>query len=87
MLVVVPPPAESALPREQIEEVIAGALAQAEAEGVRGSAVTPYLLTKISELSGGESLRANLALLRNNAKVAAEIAVALPQEQTDWRYI
>jgi len=87
VLVVVPPPAESALPREQIEEVIAGALAQAEAEGVRGSAVTPYLLTKISELSGGESLRANLALLRNNAKVAAEIAVALPQEQTDWRYI
>ena len=77
----------TALPREQIEEVIAGALAQAEAEGVRGSAVTPYLLTKISELSGGESLRANLALLRNNAKVAAEIAVALPQEQTDWRYI
>ena len=87
MLVVVPPPAESALPRERIEAVIAEALQQAENEGLRGSAVTPYLLAKISELSDGESLRANLALLRNNAKVAAQIAVALPQEQADWRYI
>jgi pseudouridine-5'-phosphate glycosidase len=87
VLVVVPPPAESALPRERIEAVIAEALQQAENEGLRGSAVTPYLLAKISELSDGESLRANLALLRNNAKVAAQIAVALPQEQADWRYI
>ena len=87
VLVVVPPPAESALPREQIEAVIAEALLQAEAEGVRGSAVTPYLLTKVSQLSGGESLRTNLALLTNNARIAAQIAVVLPQEHTDWRYI
>ena len=87
VLVVVPPPAESALPREQIEAVITEALQQAEAEGVRGSAVTPYLLSKISELSGGESLRTNLALLTNNARIAAQIAVALPQDKTEWRYI
>lgn len=87
VLVVVPPPAESALPREHMEALITTALQQAEAEGVRGSAVTPYLLSKITELSGGESLRTNLALLSNNARIAAQIAVVLPEEKTDWRYI
>jgi len=70
-----------------MEALITTALQQAEAEGVRGSAVTPYLLSKINELSGGESLRTNLALLSNNARIAAQIAVVLPEEKTDWRYI
>jgi pseudouridine-5'-phosphate glycosidase len=74
VLVVVPPPADSALPREQVEESIAQALSEAESAGVHGPAVTPYLLKRVTELSGGASLRANLALLRNNARVAAQIA-------------
>ncbi len=87
VLVVVPPPAENALPREKMDAIITEALRQAEAEAVHGSAVTPYLLAKVSELSDGESMRANLALLTNNARVAAQIAVVLPQEKTDWSYI
>jgi pseudouridine-5'-phosphate glycosidase len=46
---------------------------------VRGKAVTPFLLTRVAELTHGESKTANLALLENNARVAAEIAVALSQ--------
>ncbi|MCX6027934.1 MAG: pseudouridine-5'-phosphate glycosidase [Chloroflexi bacterium] len=77
MLVTVPVPAEFELPTDQMEASISQALAEAEAQGVKGKALTPFLLTKISELTGEASLRANLALLENNAGVAAEIAVAL----------
>jgi len=87
ILVVVPPPAESAMPRERMEALVAQALQQAEAEGVRGSALTPYLLAKMNDLSGGESLKANLALLRNNAAVAAQIAAQIPEGLQEWRYI
>jgi pseudouridine-5'-phosphate glycosidase len=87
VLVVVPPPAESALPHERMEALVAQALQQAEAEGVRGSALTPYLLAKLNALSGGESLKANLALLRNNAAVAAQIAAQIPEGIQEWRYI
>jgi pseudouridine-5'-phosphate glycosidase len=54
--------------------VLRTALQQAEAQGVRGKDVTPFLLARLAELTGGETLRANLALLRNNARVAAELA-------------
>jgi len=57
--------------------VISTALREAEAQGIRGKAVTPFLLARVSELTHGESKAANLALLENNAKVAAEIAAAL----------
>jgi pseudouridine-5'-phosphate glycosidase len=50
---------------------------EAESAGVRGSAVTPFLLERIVELTGGASLRANMALLRQNARVAGHLAVAL----------
>nr|MBC8449411.1 pseudouridine-5'-phosphate glycosidase [Chloroflexota bacterium] len=51
----------------------------AEARGLRGKALTPFLLAEVSQRTGGASLRANLALLENNARVAAQIAVALAE--------
>jgi pseudouridine-5'-phosphate glycosidase len=77
MLVTVPIPAEFEPPADQMEAAIAQALAEAEAQGVKGKAMTPFLLARVSALTGEASLRANLALLENNARVAAEIAVAL----------
>jgi len=59
------------------EAAIAQALAEAGEQGVRGQALTPFLLARISELTGEASLRANLALLENNARIGARIAVAL----------
>lgn len=73
-LIVNPIPAEAAIPNNEIDKVIARALAEAEAQGVKGKAVTPFLLARVAELTGGASLKANLALLENNAKAAAEIA-------------
>jgi pseudouridine-5'-phosphate glycosidase len=84
VLLVVPPPAEAALPSGEMEAAIEKALAEADAAGVHGAATTPYLLDRVSALTGGESLRANLALLRNNARVAARVATAL-QGLTDLR--
>ncbi len=71
-----PVPAEAELAPEQIDHVITAALEKANAEGVRGKALTPFLLAEIGRKSSGESVKANLALLVNNARVAAEIAVA-----------
>lgn len=81
ILVVQPPPPESALPAEQIESVIHQALQEAEENGISGAQVTPFLLDRVNRLSGGASMQANLALLRNNARLAAQIATALfPKE-------
>ncbi len=74
VLVVVPPPAEAALDEQEMEIMIAQALEDAHQQGIMGQAVTPFLLTRMAELSGGASLQANLALLVNNAQVAAQIA-------------
>ena len=79
LLICVPVPAEAELPAEVMEAAIAGALAAAEARGLRGKALTPFLLAEVSQRTGGASLRANLALLENNARVAAQIAVALAE--------
>ena len=75
VLLTVPVPAEAEVSREKVETAIGRALI--EAEGVRGKAVTPFLLRRVSELTGGDSLAANLALLLNNARVAAQLAKAL----------
>lgn len=75
VLVVQPPPAESALDADVLEAAIEEALSDARAAGVRGQAVTPFLLSRVSEITHEASLEANLALLRNNARLAAEIAV------------
>jgi pseudouridine-5'-phosphate glycosidase len=77
LLVTAPVPAEYELPADQMEAAIAQALGEAEAQGVKGKALTPFLLSRISEITGEASLRANLALLENNARIAADIAVAL----------
>ncbi|MBM4423279.1 MAG: pseudouridine-5'-phosphate glycosidase [Chloroflexi bacterium] len=74
VLIANPIPAEAALPHEEIDGAIERALAEADAQGVKGKAVTPFLLSRVNEMSGGASLKANLALLENNAKAAAEIA-------------
>jgi pseudouridine-5'-phosphate glycosidase len=76
MLIVNPPPAESALPRAEIESLISGAVAAAEAAGIRGKAVTPFLLEQLARTSGGKTLKSNIALLVANARLAGEIALA-----------
>ncbi len=77
VLLVVPPPSESALPAEKVEAAIQAALAEADAQQIHGAAITPFLLGRVSALTKGDSLQANLALLKNNARVAAQAAVAL----------
>lgn len=78
VLVANPPPEADALAPEVVEGAIRQALAEAQAQGVRGQGVTPFLLRRVSELTSGDSLRANLALLLNNARLATQIARALP---------
>ncbi len=80
VLVTAPCPFEQAMPSDRVEAAIDEALEDAEREGVRGKGVTPYLLARIVELTGGESMAANIALLENNAAIAARIAAALAGE-------
>ena len=75
-LVVQPPPAGLALDAGEVDAALEDALARARATGVRGAAVTPFLLAAVLDASGGRSLAANLALLEANAALAAEVAVA-----------
>jgi len=77
VLVGVPVPEDAALPGPLVEEAIGHALADAEREGVRGKALTPYLLARLSRITEGRSLRANLALLGRNAEIAARLAVCI----------
>ncbi|MGA9144603.1 MAG: pseudouridine-5'-phosphate glycosidase [Candidatus Acidiferrales bacterium] len=71
-----PPPEKSALPWRDVEALIGKALVSAAAEKIQGKRVTPYLLESLSKGSKGKTLDANVALLLNNARVAAGIAVA-----------
>ena len=77
ILVVVPPPAEHAIPFDEINEQIEKAVAEAERKNIHGAKVTPFLLEKTAELTKGSSMRVNLDLLRNNAYVAGLIAKEL----------
>jgi len=81
VLVTVPVPEEAELPRELAEKAIERALAAAEEQGVMGKALTPFLLGQIAQSTGGASVEANIALLRNNAAVAARIAGVVKEEQ------
>lgn len=76
MVVANPIPAEAEIPEAEIGALIAQAVAEAEQRGITGAAITPYLLGRIVELSGGASLEANIELVRNNARLGAAIAVA-----------
>jgi pseudouridine-5'-phosphate glycosidase len=77
VLVTVPIPEADAIDPAEAEQATRQALAEAAARGISGPATTPFLLKRMVEISGGATLRANIALLRNNAVVAARIAVAL----------
>lgn len=77
LLVTVPVPLEDEWPAEEAEEAIAAATRQADESDIRGKALTPFLLARITELTSGRSQRANVSLLINNARVAARIARAL----------
>lgn len=77
LLVVVPVPAKFEVPAEELQIVLTTALEDAEWKGIAGPALTPFLLSQMAERSGGSTLRANIALLENNARVAAEIARAV----------
>lgn len=77
MLVANPLPAEAEIPLAEIAGHVNAALAEAEAQRVSGKAVTPFLLARINALTGGRTLAANIALIENNARLAAEIAVQL----------
>ena len=76
MLIVNPPPAENALSRAEVESLISSAVAAAEAAGIRGKRVTPFLLEQLARTSGGKTFEANVALLVDNARLAGRIAVA-----------
>jgi pseudouridine-5'-phosphate glycosidase len=76
-LLTVPVPAEDECDAQLADEAATQAQAEADAAGISGAAATPWLLRRVSELTGGQSLRANLSLLRNNARVAASVAAAL----------
>ena len=80
LLVAVPVPSEDEFPSQEAGEIIAEATHDADELGLSGKALTPFLLARIAELSGGRSLRANLSLLLNNARVAARIAHSLSVE-------
>lgn len=77
LVVAVPPPAHAALASEEVHDAVEGALSEARALQLVGAAVTPFLLAAIERRTEGRSLAANLALLEENAAVAARIAVAL----------
>jgi pseudouridine-5'-phosphate glycosidase len=72
-----PVPAAEAMPREEIDAITAQALQEAEAQGISGKAVTPFLLARIKALTEGRSLATNIALVKNNARVGAQLARAM----------
>lgn len=74
VLAVADPPEGDALPHDVLEEAIRGALGEAERLGVSGRALTPFILERVQRATEGASLRANLSLLRNNCRIAGEIA-------------
>lgn len=77
VLIANPIPEADALPADEVEARIAEAVSEAEAAGIARKEVTPYLLARVNALTGGRSLAANVALVRNNAAVAAQVAAAL----------
>ncbi|MEP7273806.1 MAG: pseudouridine-5'-phosphate glycosidase [Acidobacteriota bacterium] len=79
VLVVQPVPAEAELPRVEVEVAIEQALDAASLLGIKGKDVTPFLLSRVAELTGSRALSANIALLRQNARLAAKIAKSLAE--------
>jgi pseudouridine-5'-phosphate glycosidase len=82
MLIANPVPEEHSMDNGVINEAIDKAVAEADAGGIKGKELTPFLLARIKDLTGGSSLDANIKLVYNNAKVAAQIAGALGEPDT-----
>lgn len=80
VLLVVPPAETAAMSHESMEAAIQTALQKADQAHIKGAALTPFLLEQVSVFTGGVSLQANLALLRNNARIAAKVAVAMHRD-------
>ncbi|MDQ3009205.1 MAG: pseudouridine-5'-phosphate glycosidase [Acidobacteriota bacterium] len=80
VLVVAPVPAEDEVPADEIRNEIDEALNAAAVAGISGKAVTPFLLSRIARRTEGRALRANIALLKNNARIAGQIACALSNQ-------
>ena len=80
MLVTNPIPEEYSMDPAVINKAIDEAVAQANAQGIHGKATTPFLLAKVKELTGGDSLDSNIQLVFNNARLAARTAVALKEQ-------
>ena len=76
-LIANPIPKDAEIPADVLRPIIDQALKEADAQGVSAKAVTPFLLGRIFELTDGQSLTANIALVRNNARLAAQIAIAM----------
>jgi pseudouridine-5'-phosphate glycosidase len=76
-----PVPQQFAMPKEEIDRITEQALREADEQGVTGKKVTPFLLARIKELTGGRSLATNIALVEHNALVGARLAVALNAEK------
>jgi pseudouridylate synthase len=74
ILVTVPVPDEFAMDTAEVESYIEAALAEADTQGIKGKQLTPFLLEALTQKSGGKTLAANVALLENNARIAADIA-------------
>ncbi len=77
MLITNPIPAEYAMPKAQIDDAIERALLEANEQGVKGKAITPFLLARVCELTGGESLKSNIKLVLNNVALASQIAAGI----------
>jgi len=85
ILVTVPQPDDVAMPSEEAQKAIEKALLEAKEKGISGKSVTPFLLGRVSELTGRVSLRANIGLLHNNARVAARVAIAVhAKDSSHW---
>jgi len=82
-LVANPIPAPDEIPRDEITPHIESALAEARAKGIAAKAVTPFLLRRIFELTAGRSLHSNIALVLNNARLAADIAREIARQRTE----
>ncbi len=76
ILVTAPVPEEFEIDRSELESILAESLKLATESGIAGKKITPFLLSQMSRRSGGRTLAANIALLENNARIAAEISVA-----------
>jgi pseudouridine-5'-phosphate glycosidase len=83
ILLTVPVPKEFEIEAEEIEKILSDALALAEKQKVKGKEITPFLLAQMATRSAGKTLAANIALLENNAAIAAQVAVEMVKFSTE----